>query len=230
MKSLVFLIALLFAGSAYSQHEFQSWTNVGLEGGIIKKLDWSFELNARVGGSGLETFFPQAGLSYKVTKWFKPSIEYRYIFEKDEYENYSAVHRINFNAGFKERVKRFDLGLRLRYQYAFDRIAASENFNPDFDQAIRAKVTIEYDIDNSILAPFFNAEFFYNPQFGPKGPGFSKMRYAIGTSLELDGPHDVSIKYQLDKRINDYSANVRHVVAVSYTYEISGKKKEKKSK
>jgi hypothetical protein len=228
MKSFTLVVALFFVGSASSQDDFQSWTTIGLEGGIIKRLDWSFELNARVGGAGLETFFPQAGLEYKVTKWFKPSIEYRYIAEKDEYTNYSGVHRINFNAGFKERVSRFDLGLRLRYQYAFDRVKATENFNPDFDQAIRTKASVDYDIDNSIFTPTFSAEFFYNPQFGPSGPGFSKMRLAIGTDLELSGPHKVSVKYQLDKKFNDYEEGMRHVVGLSYSYKISGKKKKKK--
>ena len=220
MKHLVFLIFAFLGVSAYSQHDFQVWLKTGAEGGVVKKLDWSFELNSRFGAEGLETFFPQAGLEYKVTKWFRPSVEYRYIFDKDDYGNYDLGHRINLNAGFKELVARFDLGLRLRYQYAFSRLGSTVEYDADFDQAVRAKLSSLYDIDNSVFSPLFNVELFYNPAFGPKGPGFTKVRVAVGTSLELDGPHKFSFKYQLDKKLYAFSADLRHVVGFSYTYKL----------
>lgn len=220
MKLLV-IIGILFLGtSVYAQDDFQTWVKTGVEGGIVKKLDWSFELNSRFGGTGLETFFPQAGIEYKVKKWFRPSIEYRYILDKDKYGNYGSGHRINFNAAFKERVDRFSLGVRIRYQYAFSRLSGAQDYNSDFDQAIRTKFSAVYDIDNSMFSPLISGEFFYDPKFGPKGPSFTKFRFAVGTSLELDGPHKISVKYQLDKKLNNFSAGVRHVIGVSYMYKL----------
>jgi hypothetical protein len=220
MKYLVFLVSVFLGVSAYSQHDFQVWVKAGTEGEIVKKLDWSFELNSRFGAEGVETFFPQAGLEYKVTKWFRPSLEYRYIFDKDDYGNYDLGHRINLNAGFKERVARFDLGLRLRYQYAFSRLGSETDYDADFDQAVRVKLSSTYDIDNSVISPLFNTEVFYNPSFGPEGPGLTKIRLAIGTSLELDGPHKLSFKYQIDKKLYNFAADLRHVIGFSYTYKL----------
>lgn len=218
MKHLA-LIAFLFVGvSAYAQHETQVWTEVGVSGKVVKRLGWSVDINSRFGAAGLETFFPQVGFKYKVKKWFRPSIDYRFILDKDRYGNMLSGHRINFNANFEKPIERFELGARLRYQYAFNRFVNSGDFDPDLDQAWRLKGSVKYDIDNSIFTPLFSAELFYNPQYGPDR-GLSKMRIAVGTSLELDGPHKVSAKYQLDKRF-EFGSNLRHVISLSYGYKL----------
>lgn len=218
MKHLVILAFAFLSISAYSQHETQVWTELGVSGKVVKRLGWSADLNSRFGAAGLETFFPQIGFKYKVVKWFRPSIDYRFILDKDNYKNMLSGHRINFNANFEKALDRFEVSSRLRYQYAFNRLGGSTDFDPDLDQAFRLKGSAKYDINNSIFTPLFSAELFYNPQYGP-GQGFSKIRIAIGTSLELDGPHKVSVKYQLDKRF-EFSRNLRHVISLSYGYKL----------
>lgn len=217
MKFLAFATCLLFGVSAHSQHEFQVWTEVGTSGKVMSRLSWAVDLNSRFGAAGLETFFPQVGFEYKVKKWFRPSIDYRYILDKDKYGNMLSGHRINLNGNFEKGVDRFDLSARLRYQYAFNRLGGSTSFDPDLDQAFRLKGAVKYDINNSIFTPLFSTELFYNPQYGPD-KGFSKIRLSIGTSLELDGPHKFSIKYQIDKRF-EYGRDLRHVMSVSYGYK-----------
>ncbi|MFK7785913.1 MAG: DUF2490 domain-containing protein [Crocinitomicaceae bacterium] len=217
MKQLVFFIFLFAGASAYSQHEGMVWTEVGVSGKVAKRLNASFDINSRFGSSGLETFFPQLGLKYKVKKWFRPSIDYRYILDKDRYGNMLSGHRLNFNGNFEKSVKRFEIDARLRYQYAFNALGGTD-FDIDLNQAWRLKGAVKYDINNSIFTPLFSAELFYNPQFGPD-QGFSKIRIAAGTSLELDGPHKISVKYQMDKRF-EFGRDVRHVLALSYGYKL----------
>lgn len=218
MKHLIVAIFSFLSLSAFSQHEFQVWTEVGTSGKVVKRLDWSVDINSRFGASGLETFFPQVGFKYKVKKWFRPSIDYRFILDKDKYGNMLSGHRINFNANFEKGIDRLEVTGRLRYQYAFNRFGASTDFDPDLDQAFRLKGGVKYDINNSIFTPLFSAELFYNPKFGPD-QGFSKIRIAAGTSLELKGPHKVSVKYQLDKRF-EYGRDLRHVISLSYGYKL----------
>lgn len=217
MRALLFFF-LLTASSSYAQHEFMVWTELGAKGKIIKRLSWSGELNTRIGSNGVQTFFPQAGIEYKVKKWFKPSLEYRFIVDKNKYGNYKSSSRLNFNLNFEKVIQQFNFGLRIRYQQGLVR-TVNIDYNPDFDQAFRFKPSIEYDIDNSIITPEISAEFFYDPVYGPNGPAFNKVRMAIGAKLELDGPHGISFKYQLDKKFHDYSANLRHVLSLSYAYK-----------
>lgn len=219
MRLLIFSFFLSFIGTCHAQDEFQVWAEAGIKGDVIKKMDWFFDLKARFGRTGVDQLLPEAGFNYKVTKWFKPSVTYRLIVAPNKYGNYKAAHRINFNANFKESVDRFSLGLRVRYQYAMSGRAGQE-YDSDFDQAFRFKPSVEYDINNSIFSPKVSAELYYDPVYGPNGQRFTKLRIGVGSSLELDGPHSVSFKYQIDKWFYDYSRGLRHVIAVSYGFKL----------
>lgn len=212
--------------SLFSQNnEGKIWTEVGVNGKIINDLDWSVDLTTRFGINGLETIFPSASIKYKVKKWFKPSIEYRYIVDKENFDTYNNSHRLNFNADFKKTFDRFAVKSRIRYQYSFDRLVNSELYSPEFDQAIRLKIGGSYDIDNSFLTPTISAEMFYNPMFGPYGKQITKLRLFAGVDVEMDGPHALSIGYMYDNRINLSRPLTRHILSLEYSYEIGKSKK-----
>lgn len=215
MKQLTLFLFFLISLRGYSQHEYMTWVSVGAEGKLTKKLKLAGEVNGRFGNSGLETFFPQVGLEYKVTKWFKPSIEYRLIVDQNKIGNYHATNRLNINAELGHEYKRLDYSVRLRYQFGFNSLSQS-TYNSDFDQAIRIKPAFKYNIKNCKITPEVSAEFFYNPMYGPLSPGFNKVRAAAGIKWNLKGPHEIGAKYQLDKKFRDYSANLRHVLSISY--------------
>jgi hypothetical protein len=219
MRSLICFFAISFSLSAFGQHEFETWTKVAADGEIITDLSWSGSLSTRFGNRGVNTFFPQVGLEYKVQKWFRPSVEYRFILDQDKYTNFSAMHRINFNANFKAEVDRFNISSRLRYQYAFNR-GSVESFNPDFDQAIRLKLAVKYNIKKNPVTPLASYELFYDPSFSATGPSLSKMRVAVGASVKITKQQRISAKYQLDKRFMSFDENLRHIIAVSYSYSL----------
>lgn len=213
---ILFILFLLFSNPLFSQHEFMTWVELEADGKLTKNLKWNAGLTGRFGAAGAETIFPQVGLEYKVTKWFRPSLEYRFIIDKNNIGNYKATNRINVNLNFKHALDRLEMGLRLRYQYAFNRLSA-DAYDADFDHAIRIKPSFEYDLKGTKISPVISAEFFYNPQYGPLSPGFSKVRAAAGIKYELKGPHSIGVKYQLDKKFRDHAADLRHVLNLSYT-------------
>ncbi len=156
-RVLLFSLCLPFL-SLGQQSSGKSWTSVGVKGSLNKKLDWATSFTARIGGSNDQIYFPQISLKYKVTKWFRPSLDYRAIFSLNKYGNYSFTNRLNLNAEFKYVIKRFSLSARLRYQYSFDRLISSANYDSEYDQAIRWKPQITYDINNSFITPIINIE------------------------------------------------------------------------
>jgi len=218
----VFILALIlgFQPSVWAQNEFAVWSELGVKGEFTKKIKWSVDLNGRFAKGNLETFFPQLGFEYKLAKWFRPSIDYRLVIDQNKYGNYKLSNRINVNGEFKKNVKRFTFETRLRYQYSFNSVRSAD-YDSEFDQAIRLKPEVEYDIKGTIFNPVVGAEFFYNPTYNPNGFQFTKVRFTIGTKLELDGPHSVSIKYQLDKNTDKYTIGAKHVVSVSYGFKIN---------
>ncbi len=221
MKKGILLLALAsLPACVLAQHEFEYWTEVGVEGRIVKKLDWALDLNVRFDDNGLQTFFPQPGISYKLTKWFKPSVEYRFLIEKNNAGNFKSSSRININGLFdKSFDKRLKLTARLRYQFVPQLNVTTNAYDPDFDQAIRLKPKIEYDINDFKLTPELSAEFFYNPTYGPDGRQFSKIRYAGGFSVDTNNPHSITLLYRLDYLIRQHDEDLSHIISLSYSYE-----------
>jgi len=220
MKRLILFIflsaSLNSTAQAVETDVFMLWTELGAKGKLVKNLGWSADVNTRF-VPGVQTFFPQIGLSYKVAPWFKPSIEYRFIVGKNKHGNYKPSSRLNFNFNFKHDLNRFYGSFRARYQSSFDKVNSTE-YDGDFDQAFRFKPAIEYKIRKSRFIPGVSAEWFLNPAYGPSR-GITKVRVSLGTKIELKGPHEVSVKYQLDKKLRNYSAGMRHVISIGYGYK-----------
>jgi hypothetical protein len=225
---LIFLPLFVFA-----QNEGKIWTEVGVGGKITKELEWGVDISSRFGPYGLETFFPQASFKYKVTKWFRPSVDYRMIADREVQGNYSFSNRINLNAEFRHNFDRIYLKSRIRYQYAFNSLSGSASYDPEFDQALRLKLEGKYDINDFFLSPIVSGELFYDPQYGPYGQRINKTRVFAGFDLDLNSAHNISFGYLYDTRINLPNPRNRHVLSLSYSYDLSWeeeKSKKKKSK
>lgn len=214
------LIFCVLTSFVYSQSTGEVWTEVGAKGEFSKKLDWSFELNNRFGQMGHEQFFPQASLKYKLKGGFKASLDYRLIFEKDKFTNYIQSNRFQINVQYKERVKRFDLEARVRYQYGFSHWSRNPYFDFEAKNTFRFKPQINYDIDNSILTPYVNSELFFGLDQSDAGQRFNKVRFGGGFDFELDAPFEVSIGYIYDQQVGGNSRDPRHIASFSLKYKI----------
>ncbi|MFO0496289.1 MAG: DUF2490 domain-containing protein [Flavobacteriia bacterium] len=227
MRWISLLLITLASTAIFSQRQSgRVWTQIGVKGAVSPKLDWSIDVTNRFGSDGLETFFTQASLKYKLKKWIRPSLDYRSILDKDKYKNYTLSHRLNVNADFKKQVKRFSLGARLRYQYSFQSLQGSKKYDAEFDQAIRIKPHVAYDIKKSGFGPLCSIEYFYNPTYSELGQRFTKYRLFIGTQLELNGPHELAFGYMLDREINTPNPDTKHILSISYSYNLSAIKRK----
>jgi len=218
MKLLLYFLTFPLIG--ITQTSGGVWTEIGAKGGITERISWGVELNNRFGSSrGIETFFPQVTLKYKVTKWFKPSIDFRYILKKDKFLNYLGSNQLILNANFEKKFKkRLSTELRLRYQFGFKRWVAATDYEDETSNVIRLKPEISYDINNSVFCPYLSAEMFYNLE--PYNYQFRKMRFGIGTDIEIDDPLMLTIGYIYDRELNDkYNRpETRHICTFSITY------------
>ncbi len=207
-------------------NEGQIWIETGVTGKVIKDLDWGVELTNRFGSNGLQTLFPQATLKYKVTKWLRPSIEYRFISSRQQEGYHLNSHRINFNAEFRHSFDRLTLKSRLRYQFGFRSLSNTSAYEPEFDRAFRLKLEGSYDINNFFLTPVISGELFYDPMYGPYGQQINKLRLYGGVDFDLNNSHGIAVGYLYDTKINLPDPRTRHVLNLSYSYQIGGKKSD----
>jgi hypothetical protein len=206
---------------------FQFWSEMGVQGKINKKLDWNVSLTNRFHDLNLVTTFPQMSFKYKLVDWFKPSMDYRFIANREENGNYTNNHRLNLNLQLEKEIKRVSLGFRFRYQYSFKGLTM--NYEPEFDNAIRLKPSLVYDVKGSVFSPVLSSEFFYNPSSGLYGKRYTRIRSFAGIDINFKGPHGLQVGYFFDKRINLPRLENRHVISLEYTYNISRKTKKKES-
>lgn len=221
-----FLLFLFIPSCLFGQAEPKLWLEAGAKGSITKKIDWGLQVTNRFGSLGDETVFMQASAKYKVKKWLRPSIDYRVINDKDKNGNYSLTNRLNFNIELKHGIKRFEFGARIRYQYSFRSFSSSGGYDPDFDQAVRLKAQVSYDIKNSFITPVSSLEYFYNPNYGPFGQRFSKYRIYVGADLEFDSPHGISFGYIRDQEFNLPAPETKNILSISYAYRVGYNKKK----
>lgn len=218
MRYLVLLTLFATSLSFGQTNIFQTWTETGVKLALGKRLGIGADWTNRIGENGFATVFPQISLKYKVSNWFRPSIDFRYVSKKQLDGTYKSYSRINFNAQFNYQKKRLSAGLRFRYQSQFSHL--NTQYDPEFDKAFRIKPSIEYDINNSIISPIISAEFFYDPNYSALGRRFNEIRYFIGGSLDLNGPHQIQIGYMFDQKINLPAPVNRQILSLSYIYNV----------
>jgi hypothetical protein len=205
--------------------EQQVWVETGVKYNLNKKLGASFDLTQRYGYDGLGTLFPQVSFRYKVSSWFRPSVDYRVILSKSLDGTYSTSQRINGNLQFSYTKKRLEAGLRVRYQYSFERISAA--YDSEFDQAWRIKPSVQYNIKGLSLAPELSAEFFYNPENSAEGNQFNRIRYYGGADIELKHNQRIGVGVYLDQWINSIPKK-RVMYSLSYSIGLATSKKTDK--
>jgi hypothetical protein len=226
MRHLI-LCFLLFPFLANSQNStvFQVWNEAGISYKIDKKQSLAFDLTTRHAAGGLRTFFPQVSYKYKLNKYIRPSIDYRYIGSRNNEGNFEFQHRINANLQFNQEFERLQLGLRLRYQYSTNRLA--ENFEPEFGQALRIKPSLAYDLQNTDLEPQVSMEFFTGPMDGQPGYHLNRIRWSVGLAYAFEGPHSLEVAYLYDQRIMSPGALNRAILNFSYGYSLGNKTSKK---
>jgi hypothetical protein len=218
-KYLIIALFLPFAGFGQTGSGMV-WTELGVKGSLTKKINWAADLTTRFGSLGVNSFFPQVAVKYKLTKWFRPSLEYRAIFNHLENGNYNFSNRLNMNGEFKHGIADVTFGLRIRYQYSFGTLFSGGSYDPEFDRAFRIKPSVTYDIKNSILSPTGSVEFFYDPAYGQYGRQFTKIRAFVGVKSDWKKPFDVSVGYMFDNKINLPNPSNRHILSLSIAYKL----------
>jgi long-subunit fatty acid transport protein len=226
MRSIVFSLLLFpFVGLSQNSTVFQIWNEVSVGYKLDKKQSLGVELTTRHGAGGLQTFFPQISYKYKINKFIRPSVDYRYVGSSTQEGNFSYRHRINTNLQFNYEIERLELGLRMRYQFTTNRLA--DNFEQEFGEAFRIKPSVSYDIKKSVLLPQASMEFFTGPMDGQQGYHLNRIRWSVGLGFDWDGPHSLELAYLYDQRIMSPGSLNRAILNFSYGYSITSKKAKK---
>jgi hypothetical protein len=228
LRYLLLFGLLPFFGFTQNSTVFQSWNELSLSYKIDKKQSLGLDLTTRFDVAGLQTIFPQVSYKYKINKYLRPSLDYRLIGSKDDFGNFTIQHRLNANLQFAHEIERFEVGLRMRYQFSANR--SQTDFGSEFNNAIRFKPSLAYNLDNSKITPNAGMELFCTPMDGQVGYHLSRIRWNIGVAIDLKGASELEIAYLYDQRIHNPGALNRAILNLSYGYALEAKTKKDKPK
>ncbi|AEA43877.1 DUF2490 domain-containing protein [Fluviicola taffensis] len=229
MKSLISITLVLCIYSiSWGQQSTrgQFWFSAGIKREIKYDLEVNLNTNLRLNNFGeLATLYQEASVKYTKLDWFRPSIEYRIITNYDERRNYDNSHRLNFNADFRHKIEQIKFGARLRYQMY---IGGFVSTGSDLDPAFRIKPHVAWDRPKSKITPEASVEFFYNPNFGPYGNRFNRVRYGLTLDFDLPKSNKISLTYYYGQKFSSKNNYSEHILSLEYTYEWKKAKKKKK--
>jgi hypothetical protein len=217
---LTFLLFICFSNFGIAQNRI--WLSSGIETTIFTKdLEFEASFNSRFYDNGrYDKLFPELNLKYELLNWWDVSLDYRWVFNQSR-TSYARTrgHRININTEPEFEFGRFQFETRARLQYSFRRFAGTQNYEPDFDNALRFKATLKYNINNFKSDPQIESEWFYNTNNGQFGKQFVKYRFAIGVDVNLPKDHSLTIKYRYDYEFNLANPRRSHVLSLSHKFE-----------
>lgn len=213
------------------------WCSSGIQTTVMdKKVRLGASLSARMySNTRWDKFFPEVSARYNLSDYFKPSVDYRYVINQQRNgHEITTGHRININFNTQYEVNRFDLKMRVRFQYKFNTaaIGTTDNiYDADFDNAIRLKPALKYNIEGSKVDPLLESEWYYNTANSPSGKQFTKYRFGIGVEIKLPNEHNLTLKYRYDYEFNIVDPQRFHILSLEHEYNYKPERtKGKKSR
>lgn len=224
----VAVVLLLAAPPVAAQSEGGLITTIEAEKKIDKRLSVGVEANMRMRNDcqTMDRWSAGIGASYKLSKWLKADAGYLLLYdnnrEKTTYKSsgatntwrpsyWSAKHRIyaalTASHKFSSDIK---LSLRERWQYTYRPETTTQRWDYDDDDwedkvisgkgksVLRTRLGIAYAPRNAFLSPYAHMEL-YNAW------NTEKIRYTLGTDIQLGKQHALSVFYRFD--------DVRHASA-----------------
>ena len=233
-----------------AQSDAGLWTSVGIDKKINKKLSFGLEGEFRSRNDFKTADRWSVGLdaTWKFNKKFRVAAGYVLLNdnrkEKISYNNddptsvnyynnwrpsyWTVRHRVFAGFGLSTDVGRWSFSLRERWQYTYRPEKTVQRFNFDEEKfgwedkvrsgkgkhQLRSRFQVEYDKKHALFTPFASIEL-YNSM------AVEKIRYTIGTDLNLSKQHSFSVFYRFQDMHNvesgDYDPDM-HYIGAGYKF------------
>ncbi len=222
--SSVMLYGLLCVYCANGQQDsnvvrdFETWSSVAIKTELLNdKLDLELNQEVRLSENsiGLALLFTEVGASYEIIKNLELGGAYRYIYERDE-KTGANQWRAQADLGYLNKLNRFKLSYRLRYQYRnyFKSFAGKGDYATS---KFRLACKVDYNIKNWKLDPYVKAEVFHASTTEDaiqyvdevetginRLSGLEKVRMTLGTSFKPFKKAKIGIYYRIERGFNTF--------------------------
>ena len=197
--------------------DLEQWTSIGLSKKINKHWKISLEEEFRFTEdiSKFDVFFTDLGLNYKFNKHFSLGANYRFYQNKDSVGDFQNQHRLSADFQYKYKISRFKVAYRLRFQNKDEDFFTNESGNNLYN--LRNKFSIDYNINNFKLDPYFDMELFRRFENG-EDSYFNKIRWTLGIEYSITKKSDIELFYRIDNELNQDYAKDTYIIGLGYKF------------
>jgi Protein of unknown function (DUF2490) len=197
--------------------DLEQWTSIGISKKLGKNwklsLDQEFRFSKDI--SQFDTYFTDLGVDYKINKHFSVGANYRFYKNKNKDLDFVTQHRWSTDAKYKQKINRFTLAYRLRFQNKDEDFFTSESSNNLYN--LRNKFSVDYNINKFKFDPYFDVEL-YRQIEDVNTTELSKLRWTLGLEYSLKKFGDLEMFYRIDNELNQsYNKNI-YIIGLGYKF------------
>lgn len=200
------------------------WNTFGITYGLTKHYSILFteECRIRENYSRLNLFYTNIGFEYKMNKYFKTSLVYRWIDKYMDDNTFSFRHRLMWDATVKYPFKGWSVSYRHRLQVENRNVYSSESGKvPEWYS--RNKVELNYAL-TSKLTPYISAEFRYqmhDPRNIESDHTWHRTRWQGGFDYEYNKKSKFGIYYLVQKEYNVSAPENIYITGLEYNLTLN---------
>lgn len=213
-------------GATVVTSDFESWFSAGLRLKVHKK--WTFELSEHIrleqNSSQIDQYFTNLAIGYEAFKFLEFGAAFRFSQYQENDGTYSPHYRINLDAAFKHKIKRFSFNYRLRYQFRNE--LGETSVDGDYlKHGFRLRAKAKYNIKKIPLEPSLSVEMFnvYEKYTLFK---FDKLRFTAALAYDFKKYGKVRLFYSLEQDVFTAYPKTVGILGLGYVYTIKIKKKK----
>ncbi len=203
------------------QSDFQFWPQVQFGYNLSDKFKLSLEEEVRLreNASLLRKELTDLGLTYKVSKFFRLSLNYRLELTSSNPGEYAWRNGLYVDLTLRKGFNRFQADYRIRFQSpkveAVSEIASANQWMKN-----RHKVSLEYDIKGIPLTPEIEAELFI-PFEKHQALMIDEYRLWAKLSYALNKKNEIGIKYGIQQEVNVNDPLRAYILGISYSLDFN---------
>ncbi len=216
----ILIILLCFTTKANAQEtkvtsDLEMWNSIS----VSKKLSdhWrvslSEEFRFKKDISRFDVYFTDVGLDYKINKHFTVDLGYRFYQNKNSDNEFKSQHRLSAGIAYKQKLNNFTFGYKLKLQNKDEDFLSVNSENNVYN--LRNKLSVDYNIKNFKLDPYFQVELFRKYETG-EDASFSKLRWTLGSSYPVTKKSDIQLFYRIDNELNQSYAKDTYILGLGY--------------
>jgi predicted porin len=203
--------------------DFNTWSSIELGYKLNSRLSFELQQQLRLkeNSSTVDTYFSEFSSKYKLIKNFELGVGLRYFNKNDnqgKIQGYEQRFRYNFDGTYSYKVGKFDLSHRFRYQNRQD----LNTEDPNYNQVVRFKTGIDYNISKWKLDPEFSAEIF-SPVNNPDEKGLNKYRLTLGTAYKMGDFGKLKVFGAVERPLGN-GVGTFNILGIGYSYTFKNKK------